>query len=453
MKCKEAYIALLSAPRADALPAELLQHLFRCAKCRQRQQRLLALEQEIRELPRPGESPDGRRELIARLEPRPILPLPTATPGARRWSDRVPLFVAAAAVLLALGLGVGWSLSHLADPPPGDGPVAASSRSPAAPAAPAAPAGGPREAVVSDILEKHIRLAESSSASEQLTLLADMAGELRGEALRMAKEGPVDDVPMVSNLYERLLCQGVVGRARTLPAEQRQGVVATLVQQLDQGAAEADHAAGTALPGARDGLRRLAAAARTAGRSLNGDAPAPAALPSAWVPVRSGTTRDLLGVLVLQAIQLAEENDPLRRAECCNDVAEHLVQGILLASSGGDTDRAARLGGFLNAVIDRGVASNLQRYQAAGPEDTRQAEVGRIGERSSRTVEVLEKNLEQAPAAAQPALEKALEATTGRPKHEPGKGKKGHRGLPPGLQRALEHGKAPPNMPKRSPKD
>src|SRR5208337_977517 len=74
MKCKEAYVCLLNAQRADELPPELIQHLFRCTKCRNRQARLLCLEQEVREMPRPVESPDARINLLARLEPRPTLP-------------------------------------------------------------------------------------------------------------------------------------------------------------------------------------------------------------------------------------------------------------------------------------------------------------------------------------------------------------------------------------------
>src|SRR5258707_14661012 len=110
MKCKEAYICLLNSPRADALPPELLQHLFRCAKCRTRQLRLLTLEDEIRQLPRPGESPDARRELLEKLEPRPLLPMPAALPAPARWRYGATLVVTAATILIAFGLGIGWAL-------------------------------------------------------------------------------------------------------------------------------------------------------------------------------------------------------------------------------------------------------------------------------------------------------------------------------------------------------
>src|SRR5262249_7925215 len=141
-----------------------------------------------------------------------------------------------------------------------------------------------------------------------------------------------------------------------------------------------------------------------------------------WQPAKSGTMRDLLGVLVLQGIDLAEEKDPLRRAQTCNEVADHLVQGILLASSGGDTVRAEKLGGFLGSVMDRGVATNLDRFQAtASPDDARIQEMEKIDQKADETVGVLEKNLEKAPAVAQVGLKKAIEAS--KSKHD-AKGRK-----------------------------
>jgi hypothetical protein len=443
MKCKEAYVCLLNAPRADALPPELIQHLYRCAKCRNRQARLLSLEQEVRAMPGPVESPDARTSILARLEPRPLMPVVEpitgqmlappvdfATALLNTWRGKAAIFGTAAAILLVFGLAMGWAVSSLLHPDAGT-PLAVNPPAPPAPAP-----SGPTDSVVGRVLEKHLALAETSRPGDQVTLLADIASDLRTEALRLAKEGPVEDVLLVSSLYERVVCQGVVGRAKTMPAEQQAALTAQLASQLERTAVESEQAAASALPGAGEGLRNLASAARAASLSLSGQAAAPQLRSPSWEPSRSGTMRDLLGVVVLQGIQLAEEPDPLRRAEHCNDVAEHLVQGILLASSGGDSDRAAKLGGFLGNVMDRGVASNLDRYQPVGPQDVRMAEAERIEERSSKAVETLFANLEKAPEAAQPALQKALEAS----KSKPGKGKKG-KGLPPGLQKALEQSK------------
>src|SRR5262249_27714581 len=259
-----------------------------------------------------------------------------------------------------------------------------------------------------------------------------MAGDLRAEALRLAREGGTnEDVLLLSGLYERVVCQGMVGQAKTLQPQQQAGLVASLVKQLEDNAAESEHAAQSAQPGAGEGLRTLAAASRAASRSLSGDSPAPPELRSPpWQPARSGTLRDLLGPLVLEGLRLAAEDDPLRRADSCNDVADHLVQGILLASSGGDTDRAAKLGSYLGNVRDRGVNKNLERFEPANAQDKRAEEADRIGQRMDQAVEILEQQLAKAPPAAQPGLRKALEAQEKFKANSKGKGK--GKGKPPG---------------------
>jgi hypothetical protein len=437
MNCKEAYVCLLTSERPAAPPLELGRHLLRCPQCRSRQARLLRLEGEVHELNGElrGPTPVARQELLAQLGPQSVQPIPIGAqderPGRRdpyAWVGWVAVAGVAAVVMLSLGLGLGWSLSLLVGRP--GTPLAGR------------PAAAPQESLVARILESDLKLAEVSTSKDQLAALADIAGELRREALRLSQEGSVEDVILLSGLYERVVCQGLVGRARLLPAEQQDGLLASLVGELEQTADASERAALSAQPGANEGLRHLARAARTASRTLMGAGEGSELRAPAWQPARSGTMRDLVGTLVLHALLLAEEQDPLRRADHCNEVAEHLVQGILLASAGGDTDRAAKLGGFLGNMMDRGVISNLERYQPAGPEDARMAEAARIGERSARAVEVLEKNLEKAPAAAQVGLQKALEATQrGQDNGPSSKGKKSRpEKTPPGLLKKLTKG-------------
>jgi hypothetical protein len=426
MNCKEAYVWLLGSQTPDDPPVGLQQHLLRCAQCRQRQKRLLALESELRQLPRPGESPQARQRFLEKLPaqvavlpppPEPITPAlspqGSGNGALARWV--ISTLTAAALVIFALGLTLGWSLS---------GPDSPIARSTGKTGPVVAGSSGPRESAVARILDSDLRLADTSSPQERVTALADMASELRGEALRLAKEGHVEDVLLVSGLYERVVFQGVVNRAKAVPAEQQSGLVSSLVKQLEQTADESNRAAATALPGADEGLRNLAAAARAASRSLSGETPAaPEVRSPAWQFGRSGTMRDLMGTLVLQGLDLAKEDDPLKRADYCNDMAEHLVQGILLASSGGDSGRAETLGGFLGSVMDRGVGKNLDRGVPEGAGELRLAQAERIGQRLGQAVQVLEDNLEKAPPAAQPALQKAIEkASHGHDKFK-GKGK------------------------------
>jgi hypothetical protein len=438
MKCKEAYVCLLTSQSPANVPEELQRHLQRCTSCRQRQQRLLALEEEMRQQPPPVESTAARLRLFEQLAPRTpaaLTPMPPVvnpaetrpltrhgSPIARRQRWAITAVAVAAILVFALGLSLGWSLSQR------DG-VLIAGRSTGK-----GPATGPREAIVDQILENNLRLAEVSTSPERLTLLANMAGELRGEALRLAREGGTsEDVLLLSGLYERVVCQGMVGQAMALASKEQAGLVASLVKQLEETATESDRAAQAAQPGAGEGLRTLAAASRAASRSMSSESPVPPELRSPpWQPARSGTVRDLLGTLVLEGMRLATEDDPLRRADSCNDVADHLVQGILLASSGGDTDRAARLGSYLGNVRDRGINKNLERFEPVNAQDKRAEEADRIGLRADQAVEVLEQQLAKAPPAAQPGLRKALEAQEKFKNNSKGKGK--GKGKPQGKQ-------------------
>lgn len=192
MKCKEAYVCLLNAPRADLLPPEVIQHLYRCDKCRQRQARLLCLEQEIRQMPRPSESPDARINLLARLEPRPAVPsvepaspsIGAGFPDSFTWRGKAAIFSTAAAILVAFGLAMGWAVSSLLNR---DGTIPMAQTAPKPSPAPAPT--GPTESVVSRVLEKHLLLAETSTSGEQVALLADMAGDLRTEASGWPRKG------------------------------------------------------------------------------------------------------------------------------------------------------------------------------------------------------------------------------------------------------------------------
>ena len=418
MRCKEAYVCLLSAQSPDRLPLALQKHLQRCDQCRQRRRRLCTLEAKFQSVPPPAVPGAARAAILQKLaEDAPeqsavvVLPLPEQIPQRR------PLLLAAAAVaLLALGVGLGWGLARFGAP---------------APSVPVAPAGGPREATVGRILDSDLRLAAAVTAPEQLAALADIAGELSAEALRLAHEGPAADVLLVSELYERVVWQGLVKRAQSLPADAQEELLPPLTAQLAETARAADGA--PALAGAAPGLRVLANAAREAGRSLSAQTPPPEPRAPAWQPARTGLLRDLLGAVVVEGLRLAEADDPLRRADCCTAVAEHLVQGILLAAADGDADRSECLGGFLGSVMDRGVAVNLERFHATEPPALRRAEAEQIGGRSAQAMEVLQRNLAQAPPAAQAGLEKALNASK-KDKEPKGKakGQRPDKPIPPG---------------------
>src|SRR5262249_55784977 len=69
--------------------------------------------------------------------------------------------------------------------------------------------------------------------------------------------------------------------------------------------------------------------------------------------------RVLLQTLVQGGLELAKQEDPVKRAGCCNDLAKQLANEIRLAAQSRDAYRAAELGDHLYALLHDGVAGNL----------------------------------------------------------------------------------------------
>jgi hypothetical protein len=331
-------------------------------------------------------------------------------------------------------------------------------------------------AVVGRVLESDLRLAEVSTVRDQFQALSHMAGDLQAEALRLAREGSADDLLLVGWLYERVVCTGLAGRARVLSPQHQQETLPPVVKQLQETAETADRIAEEAPADLRNSLRAMGSAAREASQLLMTDRSPARPPPSGWVSpgaVRQGTPRALLGALVMQGLRLAETDDPLRRADCCSDIADNLVQTILVASATGDTEQASWLGKHLGEVMDRGVERNLARAQVIDAEGARKAEVERVSQRSAQATAALERNLERAPAAARAGLQRALEASghgerNGQESRGKGKGKnkgkgkgnrpaalepeepkglpqKGKSTLPPGLEKKFGRDDARPS--------
>ena len=81
----------------------------------------------------------------------------------------------------------------------------------------------------------------------------------------------------------------------------------------------------------------------------------------------------LIEVLVQEGISLAGEEDPLKRAQTCNVLAKTLVTEIQQAAGHKDEGRAASLGNYLQAVLVRGVAGNLDLARTTAPQGASRA--------------------------------------------------------------------------------
>jgi hypothetical protein len=123
------------------------------------------------------------------------------------------------------------------------------------------------------------------------------------------------------------------------------------------------------------------------------------------LPARTGpmTTQVLLEMLVVQGPRLAHQDDPLHRADYCNEMAEFLALAIRQATESGDTEWASQLGSELGKVMDRGVAGNLVQVVFT-EDDPREDEIDEVSARAQqaalKAINDLKKTLEKAPRKA-----------------------------------------------------
>jgi hypothetical protein len=105
--------------------------------------------------------------------------------------------------------------------------------------------------------------------------------------------------------------------------------------------------------------------------------------------------RALIRDLVASGIRLAQEEDPLLRADCCHSLAERVVDEIQHAATGQDMDRAVQLSEHLHLVVKLGVANNLRtvRFEST-PNSTREVDVQRVGAQVRELIDPLEELLQ-----------------------------------------------------------
>jgi hypothetical protein len=367
--------------RRGETPRALSKHLSKCGRCRRRYQRLSELEEKLQSTP----VADDDAGLAAFLQKIPALPTQGApTPRPRR---RQPLLAVAASILFFVG--VGSMLFFLVEDPPVPGPLP-----------------GPRTAraddqLVSRFVQRDLLLADTTIPTKQWHLLAAMADDLREEAVRLTETNAPDNLPMVASLYERVLQRGLLGRAATLPDADRKALLQALAQQLRsqdvamQQRLRAKPADWVTL------LQPIQKATRQTADSLtvhHGIPQSPPHAPEA-IPGGSDYRGLLLSALVMNGLRLAEESDPLKRADCCSDVADHLLQAIVTASVKGDQHNVSTLGRHLGEFVERGVSANLARVPN---DDPRVAELKNVMQRTNQIMLALDQTLEQASAKGPP---------------------------------------------------
>jgi hypothetical protein len=383
MNCRTIHHWLLTSPSGEALPKPLRRHLRDCARCRRRMRRLVRTEEELKSVVAPS-SEAGLQRFLKRLD---ALPPQEAGPAALprpRLILRRSIVYWAASILFALGVSGMIYFTREPEPelprPRVNPDHARTARA--------------EDQLVARFVERDLVLAGTVVPAKQWQVLSEMADDLRTEAIRLADEKKPDDLPMVTSLYERVLQRGLVGRAGSLPEKERK----ELLQKLAQHLRNHDRALEDRLQQSPQNWLTLLQPMQKANRQsldvLAADKvlarPQVEVPPS--IPGGSDYRRLLLSALVMNGIRLAEETDPLKRADCCSDLADHLLQAIVTASVKGDDHNVSALGKNLGEFVDRGISVNLARVSVNDP---RVAELKDLMQRTTHIMLALDRTLEQ----------------------------------------------------------
>lgn len=121
---------------------------------------------------------------------------------------------------------------------------------------------------------------------------------------------------------------------------------------------------------------------------------------------------DLIRSLVKGGVELANQDDPLKRAGYCNAMAERFADQISLAADGRDAARLTELGNHFHALLQRGVASNFREARRAIREGSaEERELFRVHGETAAFVADLERHLQRAlDDEPRPEVQRALQA-------------------------------------------
>ncbi len=128
------------------------------------------------------------------------------------------------------------------------------------------------------------------------------------------------------------------------------------------------------------------------------DGPAP--------PAHSQAVRrdlSLIETLVTHGLRLAAADEPLSRAACCQSVAERLADEINRAAGENDRERVAELTPHLRAVVESGVAANLDQARRHIPAGSlREKELEDLSARTAALLRPLQEQLRQTGEGEEP---------------------------------------------------
>jgi hypothetical protein len=267
MNCEVCQRRLLATREPQTPAPEVQAHLADCPACRRWHSRLVRIEAHVPLLPVPPSH--GKKRLLAQLlgqvedlggsrieqgaSGRSTILNPQSSilnPRSSILRSRLVLGAAAAAVLIVCGVLLGVLLISGGRGPDNELVVEVD------------------QDLVAVLADCDVRLAEADTPRKRVEALADMADALRHQGQALRRADAEEEMGEVARLYEEVVREGVVARARTLPAPERRQVLAPIARRLARAEREARRLAGRADAPAAAPLLRMAEAARAGDREL-----------------------------------------------------------------------------------------------------------------------------------------------------------------------------------------
>lgn len=270
MNCLDCQRQLLACDDPASQSLEVAAHLADCLACQEWHQHLLRIESNVPRLPVP---PSRGAEKIKRLilNPTPNLaptPAPDLTPAPSlpipsRWHSAAYIAAGMAAAILLTFLGI--QLGNLATRQPLKNGIL-TKHSPPVPETP--PKGDPQvenipqKSLAAVVLEFDLQLAQTDDPRQRVEILADLAGVLHDESRTLTRAGGTKELQTLARLYDRVLQDGVLARAKDLPMADRRATLDPIAQRLELAQHDSVRLAAAAEARLSAPLQQIAAAAQ-----------------------------------------------------------------------------------------------------------------------------------------------------------------------------------------------
>ena len=122
--------------------------------------------------------------------------------------------------------------------------------------------------LLASLTQRNVRLARADTNRERIQTLTDLAADLHRESKAIAAAADEKDLTALAQMYSNVVRDGVVGQARSLPAQDRGKVLNDLVDRLEEMEKQADRLAEVLPTTPANSLRKIAGAAREGTQEL-----------------------------------------------------------------------------------------------------------------------------------------------------------------------------------------